>query len=161
MRASGIHDKTKTDLAAAKATTTEKTDVVKNTPAEEVEKSNAVNQAVIDTVAIKNRANANYADAQQDTARKILAEKTAKKTLELKAAIKPTYTKTHCDPVKGVISKVYLQADGCDETPSHEKETKWGDCFKDESTGYFVKITGASALKAASVAMVAFIGSQF
>jgi hypothetical protein len=99
--------------------------------------------------------------AQKETLRKVSAQKTAKATYDTAAAIKPTYTKTRCDPVKGIITKIYVKADGCDEEPTQEHTTKWGDCIKDTGSGYFIKVTGANALKAASVAMIAFIGSQF
>jgi len=68
-------------------------------------------------------------------------------------------TFTTCDAKAGVVIKTYDDADCTAKEPESEFVSKWNGCVKwgDE----YVKVTGAAALKAAAVAVVAFAGSQF
>jgi len=67
-------------------------------------------------------------------------------------------TLTTCDATAGVVVHTYDDAD-CTKDPESTFKSKWNGCEKwgDE----WVKVTGAAALKAAAVAVVAFAGSQF
>lgn len=64
-----------------------------------------------------------------------------------------------CDAKAGVVVKTWTDAK-CEGKPEWEMTAKWGECTKVKD-GKYVKITGAAALKAAAVALVAFAGSQF
>lgn len=66
--------------------------------------------------------------------------------------------KTTCDAKEGVHIQIWNEA-ACSGDPEISYKAKWGKCtkFGDE----YYKITGASALQAAAVAVVAFAGSQF
>ena len=91
----------------------------------------------------------------------IVAQEDAQKAYDQKAEIKSTYTKTVCDPVSGIITMVYEQADDCKGEEAKKVITGWGSCIKDPESGNYFKFTGANALKAASIAIVAFVGFQF
>ena len=64
-----------------------------------------------------------------------------------------------CDAKAGVVMKAWTDAK-CEGDAMYEVKAKWGECTKAEE-GKYVKFTGAAALKAAAVALVAFAGSQF
>merc|ERR1712196_120709 len=68
-------------------------------------------------------------------------------------------TLTVCDATKGIIHKEY-DGQTCESEPEYTFEATWGACVK-APDGSYVKITGASDLKAAAIALVAFAGSQF
>lgn len=65
---------------------------------------------------------------------------------------------TTCDAKTGVSVKVYDVID-CKGDVQETFAAKWGECKKWGSNYY--KVTGAAALQAAAVAVVAFAGSQF
>lgn len=64
-----------------------------------------------------------------------------------------------CDAKAGVVMKAWTDAK-CEGKTMFEVTAKWGECTKVKDDQY-VKFTGAAALKAAAVALVAFAGSQF
>ena len=66
---------------------------------------------------------------------------------------------TTCDASAGLVHKTY-DGSKCEGTPEKSFTATWGACTK-APDGSYVKITGAAALKAAAVALVAFAGSQF
>lgn len=66
---------------------------------------------------------------------------------------------TTCDQSAGLVHKTYDGAK-CEGTPEKTFTASWGACTK-APDGTYVKITGAAALQAAAVALVAFAGSQF
>ena len=63
-----------------------------------------------------------------------------------------------CDD-KGVEFKAYTDIDCKAKKPDFDVKAPWGTCTKVGED--YMKITGASALKAAAIALVAFAGSQF
>lgn len=64
-----------------------------------------------------------------------------------------------CDAKAGVVIKAWTDAK-CEGKAGFEVHAEWGKCTKTKE-GEYVKFTGAAALKAAAVALVAFAGSQF
>lgn len=95
-----------------------------------------------------------------------------------------TYTGFSCDD-KGLKVEVFTNADNCDGSPAATSVAEWNACKKVKD-GVFIKVTkpkenksdtdgnkpdtdgnkdkkddGAIAIKAASVALLALIGSQF
>jgi len=66
---------------------------------------------------------------------------------------------TTCDAKLGVMVKSWTDAK-CEGDPEFKLNAKWGECTK-VTEGQYIKVTGAAALKAAAVALVAFAGSQF
>jgi len=69
-------------------------------------------------------------------------------------------TMTTCDATAGVVHAEYDNAN-CDETPVKKFEFDWGACVKSPDGKNYMQVTGAAAMKAAAVALVAFAGSQF
>lgn len=67
---------------------------------------------------------------------------------------------TTCDATAGIHVRAY-DGEKCEGKPEHEFKAKWGACVQSPDGESFVKITGAAALQAAAVAVVAFAGSQF
>ena len=67
---------------------------------------------------------------------------------------------TTCDATAGIHVRAY-DGEKCDGKPEHEFKAKWGACVQSPDGESFVKITGAAALQAAAVAVIAFAGSQF
>lgn len=65
---------------------------------------------------------------------------------------------TTCDAKAGIHIKVW-DGEKCEGDVEQEYTAKWGKCTKFDDEYY--KITGAAALQAAAVAVVAFAGSQF
>jgi len=65
-----------------------------------------------------------------------------------------------CDATAGLVYKEYDTAD-CKGTAKKEFKAAWGACVQGPDAKTFIKVTGASALQAAAVALVAFAGSQF
>lgn len=65
-----------------------------------------------------------------------------------------------CDATAGITWKVYKDADCKGETEIDFK-AQWGACVQAPDGKQFVMVTGAAALQAAAVALVAFAGSQF
>jgi len=63
-----------------------------------------------------------------------------------------------CDAKAGVHIK-YFDGVKCEGKPEQEYTAQWGKCVK--MGDIYVKVTGAAALQAAAVAIVAFAGSQF
>lgn len=63
-----------------------------------------------------------------------------------------------CDAA-GVSFKAYDDVDCKGKTPEINVLAKWGQCTKVGED--YIKMTGASVLKAAAVALVAFSASQF
>ena len=63
-----------------------------------------------------------------------------------------------CDATGGVVFKQWDEAK-CEGDAEFEVKAKWGECTKAGDS--YIKVTGAAALKAAAVALVAFAGSQF
>jgi len=69
-------------------------------------------------------------------------------------------TITTCDAKEGIIHKEFDE-DNCDGTPLTTFKAQWGACVQAPDAKNFIKVTGAAALQAAAVAVVAFAGSQF
>lgn len=69
-------------------------------------------------------------------------------------------TMATCDAAKGITWTVYDDAD-CKGEKSVDFKAAWGVCTQSPDGKSFVKVTGAAALQAAAVALVAFAGSQF
>lgn len=69
-------------------------------------------------------------------------------------------TITTCDAKEGIIHKEY-DADSCEGEPLTTFKAQWGACVQAPDAKNFIKVTGAAALQAAAVAVVAFAGSQF
>jgi len=63
-----------------------------------------------------------------------------------------------CDAKAGVVFKTWGEAK-CEGETDFSLTAKWGECTK--AGDVYIKVTGAAALKAAAVALVAFAGSQF
>lgn len=63
-----------------------------------------------------------------------------------------------CDAKDGVNIQIW-DGDKCEGDVQDKYAAKWGKCAKFGDDYY--KITGASALQAAAVAVIAFAGSQF
>lgn len=63
-----------------------------------------------------------------------------------------------CDAKAGVNIQIW-DGDKCEGDVQDKYAAKWGKCTKFGDDYY--KITGASALQAAAVAVIAFAGSQF
>ena len=63
-----------------------------------------------------------------------------------------------CDATAGVVFKQWDEAK-CEGDAAFTVKAKWGECAR--AGDVFIKVTGAAALKAAAVALVAFAGSQF
>ena len=74
--------------------------------------------------------------------------------------------KVECD-AEGITGTVYTASTECKavdgEAKPAKKELKYTACKKTEEGGHttYVKLTGAAALKAAAIALVAIAGSQF
>lgn len=69
-------------------------------------------------------------------------------------------TITTCDAKDGIVHKEFDEA-SCDGKPEVEFKAQWGACVQAPDAKSFIKVTGAAALQAAAVAVVAFAGSQF
>lgn len=69
-------------------------------------------------------------------------------------------TMTTCDAKAGVKHEEWDDA-SCEGTSAKKFEYEWGSCVKAPDGENYIKITGAAALQAAAVALVAFAGSQF
>jgi len=69
-------------------------------------------------------------------------------------------TITTCDAKDGIEHKEYDEA-SCEGTPVVTFKAQWGACVQAPDAKSFIKVTGAAALQAAAVAVVAFAGSQF
>lgn len=69
-------------------------------------------------------------------------------------------TITTCDATEGIVHKTY-DAASCEGKPETEFKAQWGACVQAPDAKSFIKVTGAAALQAAAVAVVAFAGSQF
>lgn len=67
---------------------------------------------------------------------------------------------TTCDATAGIHVRTF-DGEKCEGKPEHEFKAKWGACVQSPDGESFVKITGAAALQAAAVAVIAFAGSQF
>ena len=63
-----------------------------------------------------------------------------------------------CDAKAGVVFKTWPDAK-CEGDTEFALTAKWGECTKAGDS--YIKVTGAAALKAAAIALVAFAGSQF
>lgn len=82
------------------------------------------------------------------------------KELEESIDAKTFATITTCDAKDGIVHKEYDEAN-CDGTPVTTFKAQWGACVQAPDAKNFIKVTGAAALQAAAVAVVAFAGSQF
>jgi len=69
-------------------------------------------------------------------------------------------TKATCDASAGITWTVFDEPD-CKGDKAVDFKAAWGACTPSPDGKTFVKITGAAALQAAAVALVAFAGSQF
>lgn len=69
-------------------------------------------------------------------------------------------TMTTCDATAGIVHKEY-DTEKCEGTPEVEFKAQWGACVQAPDGENFIKVTGAAALQAAAIAVVAFAGSQF
>ena len=67
---------------------------------------------------------------------------------------------TSCQAGQGVVFRSY---DNDDCKPLREKKTvvPWDSCHKFPHANFYVKVTGAMAIKSAALALAAFAGSQF
>ena len=70
--------------------------------------------------------------------------------------------------VKVFVDETYAAKFECSGTPKYEKTATWGECQKYEGSSIIVtnpkdkpKDSSATAIKAASIAFIALIGSQF
>lgn len=96
--------------------------------------------------------------ANDDALAALAAQKNVVASADSKVDAHTFSIKTTCDAKAGVHIQIW---DGivCEGDVQEEYKAKWGACtqFGDD----YYKITGASALQAAAVAVIAFAGSQF
>jgi len=96
--------------------------------------------------------------ANDEAAAAVKAQQNVVKSAEGKVDAHTYAYKMTCDAKAGVNIQIW-DGDKCEGDVQDKYEAKWGVCTKFGDDYY--KITGASALQAAAVAVIAFAGSQF
>lgn len=96
--------------------------------------------------------------AKDDADAAVTAQKNVVKSADGKVDAHTYAIKMTCDATAGVHIQIW-DGEKCEGDVQDEYKAKWGKCTKFGDDYY--KITGASALQAAAVAVIAFAGSQF
>lgn len=96
--------------------------------------------------------------AKDDAKAAVTAQQNVVTSAEGKVDAHTYAIKMTCDAKAGVHVQIW-DGDKCDGDVQDEYKAQWGKCTKFGDDYY--KITGAAALQAAAVAVIAFAGSQF
>ena len=100
------------------------------------------------------------ADAEYDTALAYEKKQEASSVQAADAVDKANFaTKTTCDD-KGIVHEEWDDP-ACTGKAGKKFDYEWGACLQSPDGKNYIAITGAAALQAAAVALVAFAGSQF